>query len=61
MDGRPRFSGFGIDREYYAQDYANPDDIPMLDDFFKKMLDEFYDGVYFVDTDRRVLYWNAAA
>ena len=25
------------------------------------MLDELYDGVYFVDTDRRILYWNAAA
>ena len=34
MDTRPKFSGFGIDREYYAQDYANPDDIPILDDFF---------------------------
>ena len=61
MDARPKFSGFGIGREYYAQDHANSDDIPILDDFFKKMLDELYDGVYFVDTDRRILYWNAAA
>ena len=43
------------------RDNANPDEIPVLDGFFKKMLDELYDGVYFVDTDRRILYWNAAA
>src|SRR5271157_6571857 len=61
MDARPKFSGFGIEREYYAQNHANSDDIPILDDFFKKMLDELYDGVYFVDTDRRILYWNTAA
>ncbi len=34
---------------------------PLLGDFFKKMLDELYDGVYFVNTERRILYWNAAA
>ena len=61
MDALPQFSGFGIDREYDAQDPANLDEIPVLDDFFKKMLDELYDGVYFVDTDRRILYWNGAA
>ena len=61
MDARPKFSGFGIGREYYAQDHANSDDIPILDDFFKKMLDELHDGVYFADTDRRILYWNTAA
>ncbi len=61
MDACPKFSWFGIDREYSIRDHANPDDIPILDDFFKKMLDELYDGVYFVDTDRRLPYWNAAA
>ena len=25
------------------------------------MLDELHDGVYFADTDRRILYWNTAA
>jgi len=34
MDAHPKFPGFGIDREYHAQDSANPDDIPILDDFF---------------------------
>lgn len=34
---------------------------PILVDFFKKMLDELYDGVYFVDTRRRILYWNDGA
>ena len=29
MDARPKFSGFGIGREYYAQDHANSDDIPI--------------------------------
>ena len=37
-----------------------PDDAPILDGFFKKMLDELYDGVYFVNSGRRILYWNAA-
>jgi diguanylate cyclase (GGDEF)-like protein/PAS domain S-box-containing protein len=27
----------------------------------KQLLDELYDAVYFVDTDRRILYWNRAA
>ncbi len=52
MDACPKFSGFGIDREYCIRDHAKPDDIPILDDFFKKMLDGHYDSVYFVDTDR---------
>ena len=43
------------------QDHASPDDAPILDGFFKKMLDELYDGVYFVNSERRILYWNAAA
>jgi diguanylate cyclase (GGDEF)-like protein/PAS domain S-box-containing protein len=33
----------------------------VLDDFFKRILDELYDGVYFVTPDRCILYWNAAA
>lgn len=30
-------------------------------DFYKKLLDEFYDGVYFVDRERRIIYWNKGA
>jgi diguanylate cyclase (GGDEF)-like protein/PAS domain S-box-containing protein len=30
-------------------------------DFFKALLDNFYDGVYFVDPDRRITYWNRGA
>lgn len=30
-------------------------------DFYKKLLDEFYDGVYFVDRERRIIYWNRGA
>ncbi|MFO0889671.1 MAG: diguanylate cyclase [Isosphaeraceae bacterium] len=33
----------------------------LLGSFFKRMLDELYDGVYFVDVERRILYWNKAA
>ena len=28
---------------------------------YKKLLDQLYDGVYFVDRDRRITHWNAAA
>lgn len=28
---------------------------------YKVLLDELYDGVYFVDTERRIKYWNKAA
>jgi len=61
MDARPTFTGFGIDREHSRYHHASPDDAPILDGFFKKMLDELYDGVYFVNSERRILYWNAAA
>jgi diguanylate cyclase (GGDEF)-like protein/PAS domain S-box-containing protein len=30
-------------------------------DFFKRLLDALYEGVYFVDTQRRITYWNRAA
>jgi len=29
--------------------------------FYKLLLDDLYDAVYFVDTNRRILYWNHAA
>jgi diguanylate cyclase (GGDEF)-like protein/PAS domain S-box-containing protein len=30
-------------------------------EFFRSLLDNFYDGVYFVDRDRRIIYWNKGA
>ncbi len=30
-------------------------------DLFKQVLDSLYDGVYFVDLDRRITYWNRGA
>lgn len=33
----------------------------MNDAFYKHLLDEMYDGVYFVDRHRRILYWNRGA
>jgi PAS domain S-box-containing protein len=31
------------------------------DTFFKKLLDNLHDGVYFVDRERRITYWNKGA
>ncbi len=31
------------------------------DDFYRSLLDHVHDGVYFVDPQRRILYWNRAA
>jgi diguanylate cyclase (GGDEF)-like protein/PAS domain S-box-containing protein len=31
------------------------------EDFHRKLLDSLYDGVYFVDRNRRISYWNAGA
>ncbi len=31
------------------------------DDFFKSLLDNLYDGVYFVDRNRKITYWNKGA
>jgi diguanylate cyclase (GGDEF)-like protein/PAS domain S-box-containing protein len=34
----------------------------MLEDgFYKQLIDNLYDGVYFVDRDRRITYWNRGA
>lgn len=29
--------------------------------FYRELLDELHDGVYFVDRDRRITYWNRSA
>ena len=31
------------------------------DSLFRELLDNLYDGVYFVDTDRNILFWNRGA
>ena len=33
----------------------------MSDDMYKRVLDSLYDGVYLVDTERRITYWNSGA
>ncbi len=33
----------------------------MGDDLYKRILDSLYDGVYLVDPDRRITYWNPGA
>jgi PAS domain S-box-containing protein len=35
--------------------------IPSDPRFYKELLDHMSDGVYFVDRDRRILYWNEGA
>jgi PAS domain S-box-containing protein len=31
------------------------------DGFYKSLTDNLYDGVYFVDTNRKITYWNKGA
>lgn len=33
----------------------------LTDSFYQKLLDNLYEGVYIVDKDRKILYWNDAA
>lgn len=35
--------------------------ITLNEDFYKKILDSLYDGVYFVDLHRKITYWNKSA
>ncbi len=35
--------------------------VPLEFDFYKRLLDQLHDAVYFVDTQRTILYWNEAA
>lgn len=35
--------------------------MPDEKDFYKEIIDNLYDGVYFVDRDRVILYWNKGA
>ncbi|MFB3917930.1 MAG: diguanylate cyclase domain-containing protein [Terriglobales bacterium] len=39
----------------------NPKPSIPKDDFFKRLVDNLYDAVYFVDRERRIIYWNKAA
>ncbi len=36
-------------------------DLPFGPEFFKRLFDNLYDGVYFVDRRRRILFWNKGA
>jgi PAS domain-containing protein len=36
-------------------------ELPFGTRFVEKLLENLYDGVYFVDCDRRILYWNKGA
>lgn len=33
----------------------------MTEEFYRTLLDNLYDGVYYVDLDQRITFWNAAA
>jgi diguanylate cyclase (GGDEF)-like protein/PAS domain S-box-containing protein len=38
-----------------------PWEYPFGPHFFKRLLDNLYDGIYFVDVERRILFWNKGA
>lgn len=38
-----------------------PGEIPFGEQFFRRLFDNLYDGVYFVDRNRRILFWNSGA
>jgi diguanylate cyclase (GGDEF)-like protein/PAS domain S-box-containing protein len=38
-----------------------PGELPFGEAFFRRLFDNLYDGVYFVDTHRRILFWNHGA
>lgn len=38
-----------------------PEEMPFGAEFFRRLFDNIYDGVYFVDTKRRILFWNEGA
>ncbi len=38
-----------------------PSRLPFGGNFHRKLLDSLYDGVYFVDTERRILFWSRGA
>jgi PAS domain S-box-containing protein len=44
-----------------AEVVSRPDWAVGNNEFYKHLLDNLYDGVYFVDRDRRITYWNRAA
>ncbi len=49
-----------MDHEKEPNKLASP--LTVTDDgFYKKLLDNLHDAVYFVDSDRRIIYWNRAA
>jgi diguanylate cyclase (GGDEF)-like protein/PAS domain S-box-containing protein len=40
---------------------AATEDLPFGEAFFRRLFDNLYDGVYFVDVNRRILFWNRGA
>jgi diguanylate cyclase (GGDEF)-like protein/PAS domain S-box-containing protein len=40
---------------------VSAEDIPFGEAFFRRLFDNLYDGVYFVDVHRRILFWNQGA
>ncbi len=48
-------------RQPPADDDPGPPVPPAPDGFYRKVLDHFPEGVYFVDKDRRITYWNRGA
>ncbi len=42
-------------------DMNHSDDLFLQNELYRTLLDNLYDGVYFVTTDRTIVYWNEAA
>jgi diguanylate cyclase (GGDEF)-like protein/PAS domain S-box-containing protein len=36
-------------------------EVQLSDEYYKKVLDNLYDGIYFIDRDLRIIYWNQGA
>lgn len=50
--------------EHSRRKHSRPSSLPLHQDsplFRARLLDSLYDGVYFVDSERRITYWNQGA
>lgn len=55
------YNGEKIDHPAQAYGRKRAEDRMQTEDFYRELLDNLYDGVYFVDRDRRITYWNRGA
>ena len=46
---------------FFLKRYVDGDSMPEEKNFYKDIIDNLYDGIYFVDRDRVITYWNKGA